>query len=78
VRARDSSAEAVEIVTHCDNALDVAREFQRYRELTGDSSARLLRDGAYWRVEGRYEGLEGYGAGIMTALLRAFCRGWAR
>ena len=63
-------------MTHQSNSADVEREFQRYRELTGDREATLLRDGAYWLVQGRYEGLEGYGAGTMTLALRCFCDGW--
>jgi hypothetical protein len=63
-------------VGHKPQRGDVEAAFARYQELTGDDTANLLRDGAYWLVDGRYKGLEGYGAGMMTLALSRFCDGW--
>jgi hypothetical protein len=70
-------------MTHKNNWRDVTAAFDRYLELTGDREAHLTQSGAYWNVWKRIDGggfvihgLEAYGAGTMTNLLRAFCEGF--
>ena len=65
---------------HRDNWRDVEEAFARYKTLTGDTRADLIRDrpdGSFWTLVSPTRGLmSAYGAGMMVGILGAFCDGW--
>ena len=62
-------------MAHKTEPADVFAVFDRYKELTADGDAVLLRDGPYNAIRGRYR-LEGYGKGEFVRIVDAFCDGW--
>ena len=63
-------------MTHHYNARDVEGAARRYVDLTGDKTAILEREGAYWTLRGLYFSGTWFGAREAWQTIQAFCHGW--
>lgn len=64
---------------HSTTQADVEGAFERYRRLTGDVDAKLVREGNFYYVRTdspSAKRLNGYGAGIAWHVIHAWCDAW--